>query len=326
MYIIMNRYIYYPIGITFTLYGIKKLYKYFFNKKTVASIYHDPNREYIRKNTTRFLQIIMDKNNEKNNENIDKIVYLKSDFFEVLSDPNNRFEPVWKKRILIENTPRGNIYMYYDIFKQGFAYYSDQTGIPYPILNAVAMRYVTIFRCMDFFFDESLTTSPLIKVFIDDDQEEKKKKQSKMDALQINMKDAPFAKFKSYSSEKKPDVNLIKPLESKQSKYSLFYNKILSWILYCLGFQKKTEQKEIESMVIVEKKDKIINKFIFMGYTKNFSPLQKPVLDKSTNSQFSNQYDTMFSQVRRLSYMDYKQSSKEEGNLLTTKADDMSCL
>jgi len=259
-------------------------------------------------------------NNEKNNENIDKIVYLKSDFFEVLSDPKNRLEPVWKKRILIENTPRGNIYMYYDIFKHGFAYYSDQTGIPYPILNAVAMRYVTVFRCMDFFFDETILSSPLIKVFIDDDQEEKKKKQSKMDALQINMKDAPFAKFKSYASDNKLVDNplrrtSIKPFENKHSIYSLFYNKILSWVLYCFGLKKKPEPKEVESIAIEEKKDKIINKFIFMGYTKNFSPLQKPVLDKSTNSQFSNQYDTMFSQVRRLSYMDYKQASIVEESM-----------
>jgi hypothetical protein len=32
-------------------------------------------------------------------------------------------------RVLIENTPYGMVIMYYDVYKAGFAYYSNQNGI-----------------------------------------------------------------------------------------------------------------------------------------------------------------------------------------------------
>jgi hypothetical protein len=64
-------------------------------------------------------------------------------------------EKKWKSRILLASTPRGNVYMHYDIYKGAFAYYSD-TNLPYLIANAVAARYVIVFACRDLFLDESV--------------------------------------------------------------------------------------------------------------------------------------------------------------------------
>ena len=53
-------------------------------------------------------------------------------------------ESQWKTRILFDTTPVGNVLMYYDIYKHGFAYASDQT-VPYPVLCACAMKYCKLF-------------------------------------------------------------------------------------------------------------------------------------------------------------------------------------
>ena len=53
----------------------------------------------------------------------------------------------------------------------GSSYYSDQNIVSYDILNAVAMKYVTIFRCRDFFIDETIRkiSSPFIKLYFTDE-------------------------------------------------------------------------------------------------------------------------------------------------------------
>ena len=90
----------------------------------------------------------------------------------------------WKTRYLFEKTPRGNIVMYYDIFKEGFAYYSDQSYIPYCQLNSAAMKYVTLFKCRDFFVDEGIwKESPLIQRIHRKEEEEKKKKKEAMNQI-----------------------------------------------------------------------------------------------------------------------------------------------
>jgi hypothetical protein len=76
-----------------------------------------------------------------------------------MQTPNTDLEKKWKSNLLLETTPRGNIIMYYDAYKMGFAYFSDQKGISYDILNACAMKYVEIFRCCDLFVDEAIIQS-----------------------------------------------------------------------------------------------------------------------------------------------------------------------
>ena len=78
------------------------------------------------------------------NDNVEKEFYTKETYNNALEQENNILESNWKKRILIENTPRGNVYMYYDAYKLGFSYYSDTSSLSYNLLNAVAMKYCRI--------------------------------------------------------------------------------------------------------------------------------------------------------------------------------------
>lgn len=80
---------------------------------------------------------------------------------------DNELECTWRRRLLMEFTPRGMVLMYYDAFKRGFAYYSD-TYLPYAILNVVAMKYVATYHCRAFFVDEDYFpeghTSPILSL------------------------------------------------------------------------------------------------------------------------------------------------------------------
>ncbi len=147
----------------------------------------DPIEEYIKPRKRKLLATYETGLNL--NANIDTLLYDKDARKRLLRDEPNETERLWKTRILYEPTPRGNIVMYYDMYRHGFAYYADQNSIPYSVLNAVAMKYVVIFFCRDFFTDEeTISLERLSKSF--EDVEEKEKKQ----------KGDQFAKFKQYRS------------------------------------------------------------------------------------------------------------------------------
>lgn len=181
---------------------------YFFNPKPplTLKISKDETQLYIEKQTKRFLTIFPYKDEESKkrwNNNIDERCYSLESFQELMADENNELEPDWKRRLLIEYTPRGNIIMYYDIFKQAFAYVSDQ-HMNYAILNACAMKYVQLFYCVDFFMDESILPEGIISPFFllqqESENKEKEKQSEKKRELGISFKDAPFAKLKTYRS------------------------------------------------------------------------------------------------------------------------------
>jgi hypothetical protein len=141
---------------------------------------------------SRFLEFI--KNNSLNHsENINPIFYDKKEFTEYMKNPNTKQERLWKTRIQMITTPRGNIIMYYDPYKLGFSYYCDQNVISYDILNSCAMKYVMIFKCRDFFTDEYIlpedSKNPLKIHFLD----EPKKTQL------IHSKTSPFMRPKQNS-------------------------------------------------------------------------------------------------------------------------------
>ena len=114
-------------------------------------------------------------NSQSWNSNIHNILYDKTKYTLYMTESNTELEKMWRTRILFENTPRGNVIMFYDPYKLGFSFYCDQKIISYDILNAIATKYVRMFRCRDFFLDESIVPpekkSPLIALHF----EEKKK-------------------------------------------------------------------------------------------------------------------------------------------------------
>src|SRR5210317_869326 len=251
--------------------------EYFFPTPIIKNIL-TKSEEYVEERKKDFLPYYNNNNNtNNNNENITNEVYNRDLFKKAIEKEDNELEKVWRRRMLFEPTPRGNVYMYYDIFKLGFAYYSDVNSLPYSILNAVAMKYCKIFKCNDFFIDQNVITdknkeSPLIKIL---HMEEKKKKSG--DGKQISkdiLKDAPFIKLKKNKSK-----------------------------MTCGN--KETDKKETED----KSKTNITNKFINKGKIYNMTVLNKPT--KKTSENFTSPLLDNLSQEHDLqktvmSYKEYK--------------------
>ena len=181
----------------------------------------DESEIYVKRQTKRFLEKVSE--NQKNegkewNQNIDPVCYSLAEFQALILQENNILEEEWKRRILIESTPRGNVIMYYDIFKHAFAYAAD-TYIPYSVLNACAMKYVVTFRCIDFFVDSTILPEEILSPFslLQNEAEIKKKEDAeiKKKDLGISFTNAPFAKLKTYSSS---SMKQEKTLESESNK------------------------------------------------------------------------------------------------------------
>lgn len=196
----------------------------------------DFTNQYIEKNKKRFLDTY------KNqlaiiNINIEPEFYNKIEYKRVCADSKNQLEKNWKRRVLFETTPRGNIIMFYDAFKMGFSYYSDSYNLPYSLLNAVAMKYVMMFCCRDFFMDDQFipknSLSPLIKIHAEE-TEKKDKLKKVINQTTTNVK-SPFAKLKDY---------------------------------------KKVETTSSDNNRLTKETEHITNRFICLGKTVNFQFIQ----------------------------------------------------
>lgn len=209
----------------------------------------DDTQLYIDEKTEQFLKIYPRTEEERKtcNRNIDERCYSLESFQKLIQDETNELEPEWKRRLLFENTPRGNIIMYYDMYKQAFAYVSDQ-HMNYSILNACAMKYVQIYRCIDFFLDGNILPDDIISPFVllqeESEKIEKEKQSEKKKEIGVNFNNAPFAKLKTYR-----DSELI-----KDKKVSFKENNIPKMIA-------KIKPKNI---------------FRYLGKISNLSLLQKP--------------------------------------------------
>ena len=241
--------------------------------------------QYVKSTTDYFLKTY-DKRNATMNANMDDVFYHIEEYNSIIKSEHSDFEKKWRARVLYENTPRGNIIMYYDAYKKGFAYYSDTKGIPYNVLNSVAMKYVRIFLCRDLFVDEKITPesspSPLIKLQEEEEKKESETKKEKKGVVSIDkeiLKKAPFAKLKNYKME-----------------------------------EKKDEKSKLEPLKIVS-----VNRFIFMGKQCEYPFIQripKPKVGtlKIGKTAFSDLFEKEHDlQVETMSYKDFKKA-------LSTKA------
>jgi hypothetical protein len=258
--------------------------------------------QYIENKKQRFLETYNNKKTitlENYSSNIEPCFLSKKDYENVLKNEDNDIEKIWKSRILCENTPRGNIFMSYDVYKQGFTYYSDIQGLQYPLLNAVAMKYVIMFRCRDFFVDDQITPtdSPsfLIKLQEEEAAEEKAKHEKKKEDLGvvgINTKNAPFAKFKTYNNATSKMLdNKNNPVNSSNSVSN-----------------DSVQNKSNDS-------DKIFtcNKFIYLGKIANFSilqriPMKTPAIKRDIMTGDGRILDELRADRKWLNYNDYKES------------------
>lgn len=191
------------------------------------------------------------------NSNIDPVLYDFVKRKEVFASADNDFEKQWKSRILMENTPRGNVMMYFNPYLLSYHYYSDEQIIPYKILEQVATKYVVMYRCKDFFIDvEKRPGNKILEVLQKEEDSLKSKKMKVNDITKcVNIhsesKDV-FAALKDYRSEatKPTDPKPIKPTDPN-------------------GLNEPTKKKVEEP--------KFSNKFVRIGKMCEFNITQKPV-------------------------------------------------
>lgn len=138
------------------------------------------------------------------NSNVNEAMRDKEQFAELMRSPNNELERIWRTRVLIETTPRGNVIMFYDAYKRAFSYYCDQAVMPYEIMNAVAMKYVMTFHCRDFFMDSNvLPSSQKTPLPIVSDKQENDNGISTSIQKTAKLDKTAFAKFKTYNNATK---------------------------------------------------------------------------------------------------------------------------
>lgn len=174
-----------------------------------------PEEQYISKNKKAFItaynrsQDAGPKSSNKMNDNIEPSFYNPKSYLDAIASTGNPLEAAWKRRILYESTPRGNIVMHYDAYRHAFAYYAD-ASIPYSILNVAAMKYVRTFLCRDFFIDESEIPIGFSSPFARTHNIESANITQKEPKIDITK--GPFAKLKQYSSNnEKPNSRKTGP-------------------------------------------------------------------------------------------------------------------
>jgi hypothetical protein len=194
--------------------GGNLLYSYVVNKYLrpikIPEPIIDVTKKYINKAKDKFIKTF-DKDNADMNTNIDKEFYVIENYISTMKDINNKLDKKWKIKTLCEYTPKGNIIMYYDPYKQGFSYYSDAHPISYEILNSVAMRYVTMFKCRDFFVDDEMTPEGEDSAFIKIHMTEKPTKKDNSSSKSIKFADGPFAQLKKNNKKNTKDDDPSNP-------------------------------------------------------------------------------------------------------------------
>ena len=201
------------------------------------------------------------------NSNIDPVLY---DFLkrkEVFASGDNEYEKQWKSRILIENTPRGNVMIYFNPYLLSYHYYSDEQIIPYKILEQVATKYVVMYRCKDFFIDvEKRPGNKILEVLQKEEDSLKSKKMKVNDItkcvnIQSESKDV-FAALKDYRSEAK--TTEVKTTEVKTTEVKTTEAKTTE-----VKEAKANPKKKVEE-------PKFSNKFVRIGKMCEFNITQKP--------------------------------------------------
>ena len=155
---------------------------------------------------------------EKNKEKEDLIVAKKSENYEEkYMDKYKKMESVelskekldsLKNAILFENTPNGNVIMFYDHSRGSFAYYTDNT-IPYRFLEVIARKYVVVNNCKSIYIDmehELAEAERRLKEKKQQKEEEEKRQkeensQKTLEEQQQQNNKNVFAKFKTYNKD-----------------------------------------------------------------------------------------------------------------------------
>jgi hypothetical protein len=116
---------------------------------------------------------------------------------EVVDIPNEELD-TYLNKIIIENTPLGNVLMHWDNKRGAFVYYSDHS-IPYKFLETVARKYVVKNNCKKIYVDMEEEIKKAEKK-LEENRKEEEKKLAENNNTVVDKKNV-FAKLKSYNRD-----------------------------------------------------------------------------------------------------------------------------
>jgi hypothetical protein len=245
--------------------------------------------KYAKRYTSRWMASFL-VDDAKWNLNVDPAFFDKTLLAAALAPAQNELETRWRRRLLYETTPRGNIIMYYDPYKLGFAYYSDSASIPYSVLNAAAIKYCLTFACRDLFLDDEITSkkspSPLILLHLTD------LPPARSDAKPTSPDKNVFARFKNYGASSTNSV-------AKKN-----------------GQGSTTKTDPVPVPVPVPVPIYVRNRFICQGKIANMQFLQRSSVEKNTLGDFNSpMLDNLRGETKLqkevMSYHEFKRKATE---------------
>jgi hypothetical protein len=191
---------------------------------------------------------------------------------------------------VMENTPQGNVVMFWDNKRDTFSYYADHL-IPYRFLEVVGRKYVLMNDCRKLFVDmeEEIKTAEkkLEEKKKQKEEEEEKQKQNKKDESADSKtaveqpKKSVFAKLKSYNRDNSVKSATV-ALDSKKPQTNIPKNTSVN-------------TKQDENMILKER----ANRYSYQGRMVNFSFLKK-VERKAVDKNYA------------MSFAEFKKMQKEQ--------------
>jgi len=191
---------------------------------------------------------------------------------------------------VMENTPQGNVVMFWDVKRDTFSYYADHL-IPYRFLEVVGRKYVLMNDCRKLFVDmeEEIKTAEkkLEEKKKQKEEEEEKQKQNKQDesadskTVAEQPKKSVFAKLKSYNRDNSVKSATV-ALDSKKPQTNIPKNTSVN-------------TKQDENMILKER----ANRYSYQGRIVNFSFLKK-VERKAVDKNYA------------MSFAEFKKMQKEQ--------------
>ena len=99
--------------------------------------------------------------------------------------------------------------MYYDPYRLAFVYFSDFAISSPLLLNALAMKYVVLYHCLDFFVDEEIYNSPLLPLHAVEEEQGKALQENVDTSLKHFLKEHSAAFFSPKKKTEKKNVPIV---------------------------------------------------------------------------------------------------------------------
>jgi len=142
-----------------------------------------------------------------------------------------------QKSIVMENTPMGNVILFYFHEKEQFIFYSDRKEVPYKYLDAVARKYIKMFDCK------------MIYTAVDEELESQKKKYEEIkEERKIKRPERTEKKRDVFANYKNYNMKTDTPLKEEDYLIKENINKF-KWGGFLKDYQfiqtQKKEEKEL---------------------------------------------------------------------------------